>query len=557
LHDLGDLGVVQTLHIAERDGQPLIGRNRGERAGQHVAKLRLLGAVVGSGRGVRRIEAALAFAGRLIERGHGASLTAAQFVVRGVGGDTVEPGTEAAAAELVQMAVGRDERLLRRVLGGLRRAKHSQAEVEHGCLVVLYEQVERGEIALAHAGQQIGFVRPWFHLPTFYLPQQSRQPRAAAVTNFFAGRLCLGEEHLYNGWWMTRFDKMDGFGRSEVEASQHPAYDPLFGDWGPAAPASPAAGSDPLFGYQHVPASEDPYAFNRYDPQAAAAGAASAAASVATFPTVRQPYYEEQLTEAQRRLREGTVTLPAERRWVVTVRELAETLLLAALIFLAVRGSFQNFRVEGASMNPSLENGEYLIVNKLSYAELDLSMFNWLPFFDAGSNPVHHLLGGPSRGDVIVFAAPTSPSRDFIKRVIGLPGDTVTIDNASGVVSVNGKKLEEPYIQGTTTCGQQPCTYNIPAAGSVAAHAQCGSDDCYFVMGDNRQNSSDSRQGWLVPKENIVGKTFVTYWEAGSPNIGLAPNHSVSFAQGDGSSAIPSPTPTPVPTPTPTAVPRQ
>ena len=235
---------------------------------------------------------------------------------------------------------------------------------------------------------------------------------------------------------------------------------------------------------------------------------------------------------------------------MVTVRELAETLLLAALIFLAVRGSFQNFRVEGASMNPSLENGEYLIVNKLSYAELDLSMFNWLPFFDAGANPVHHLLGGPSRGDVIVFAAPTSPNRDFIKRIIGLPGDTVDIDQQTGAVTVNGKKLEEPYIQGTTNCNSS-CEYNIPPAGSAAAHAECGSDDCYFVMGDNRQNSSDSRQGWLVPKENIVGKTFVTYWEAGSPNIGLAPNHSVSFAEGDAAA------PTPAPSPTPTAAPGQ
>lgn len=352
---------------------------------------------------------------------------------------------------------------------------------------------------------------------------------------------------------MTRFDEMNGFGRSEVEASQGPVYDPLFGDWGPAASASPFDGSDPLFGYPHAPASEDPYAFNRYDPQAAAV-------AVAAFPTVRQPAYEEPLTEAQRRLREGTITLPAERRWVVTVRELAETLLLAALIFLAVRGSFQNFRVEGASMNPSLENGEYLIVNKLSYAELDLSMFNWLPFFDAGANPVHHLLGGPSRGDVIVFAAPTSPTRDFIKRVIGLPGDTVTIDSASGAVSVNGKRLEEPYIQGTTNCNQQNCTFVIPPAGSAEAKAQCGSDDCYFVMGDNRQNSSDSRQGWFVPKQNIVGKTFVTYWKEGSPNIGLAPNHSVSLAQDGDASASPSPTPTPIPaapTPAPTAAPGQ
>jgi signal peptidase I len=346
--------------------------------------------------------------------------------------------------------------------------------------------------------------------------------------------------------YMTRLDEMDAFGNAvEPEAKQRPDYDPLFGDWGTVATAPSADDGDSLFGF--TPASANGgvvYTFNAYNPQTAAAAPAAAA----TMPTVLPLPAEEQLTELQRRLRESTVTMPTERRWAVTVRELAETLLLAALIFLSVRASFQNFRVEGASMNPSLENGEYLIVNKLSYAELDLSAFNWLPFFDAGDNPVKHLLGGPTRGDVIVFAAPTSPNRDFIKRIIGLPGDTVDIDQQTGAVTVNGKRLEEPYIQGTTNCNTA-CEYRIPAAGSAEAQAECGSDECYFVMGDNRQNSSDSRQGWLVPKENIVGKTFVTYWEAGSPNIGLAPNHSVSFAEGDDAS------PTPAPSPTPTARP--
>ena len=236
-----------------------------------------------------------------------------------------------------------------------------------------------------------------------------------------------------------------------------------------------------------------------------------------------------QLTEAQLRLRAGVITIPRPaRQWTVTARELAETLLLALLIFLSVRASFQNFRVEGASMQPSLDNGEYLIVNKLSYAELDMSLFNFLPFYEAGADPVTHLWGKPNRGDVIVFRAPTSPNRDFIKRIIGLPGDTIEI-TPEGDVILNGETLSEPYIQGITNCSSKcdgPVT--IPAEGSPEAHARCGSDACYFVMGDNRLNSSDSRADWLVPEENIIGKALITYWHEGGPEFNVAPNHSVS-----------------------------
>ena len=225
----------------------------------------------------------------------------------------------------------------------------------------------------------------------------------------------------------------------------------------------------------------------------------------------------EELSELRRRLREETVVVPKQRRvWVVTLRELTETLLLAGLIFLAVHVSMQNFKVEGASMEPSLDNGEYLIVNRLAYAEIDLGIFDWVPFFDAGEDPVRHLWGSPARGDIIVFRSPANVERDFIKRIIGEPGDVVEIDQDTGVVSVNEQAIDEPYIRGKTNCSSSCGPWVVP-------------ERSYFVMGDNRNNSSDSRQGWFVPEGNIIGKALITYWYDGSPELDLAPNHDVSF----------------------------
>jgi len=199
------------------------------------------------------------------------------------------------------------------------------------------------------------------------------------------------------------------------------------------------------------------------------------------------------------------------RRWFVLGRELVETLLLALLIFLAVRSAVQNFKVEGESMVPSLQNGQYIIVNKLAYAQIDLDKFDWIPFLNPGDNPVHHLFGTPERGDVIVFEAPTKANSDFIKRVIGVPGDTVEIKDS--VVFVNGEPLVEPYITGRTGC---PCGPWVVKPGT------------YFVMGDHRNNSSDSRGFGAITEESIVGKALFSYWPLSE--VGLAPNHSVSFA---------------------------
>jgi signal peptidase I len=112
---------------------------------------------------------------------------------------------------------------------------------------------------------------------------------------------------------------------------------------------------------------------------------------------------------------------------------------------------------------------------------------------------------------VVVFEAPYYPDRDFIKRIVGVPGDKVEIHD--GVVYINDEPLEEPYTQGTTNC---PCGPWYIEEGQ------------YFVMGDHRSNSSDSRQFGPISEGKIIGKTWFSYWPLS--DVGLAPNHSVSFA---------------------------
>ncbi len=200
------------------------------------------------------------------------------------------------------------------------------------------------------------------------------------------------------------------------------------------------------------------------------------------------------------------------RRYLAIAREVVETLLLALLIFLAVRATVQNFKVEGSSMLPSLEDGQYIIVNKLSYAQFDLGIFDFLPFFDAGEDSTRHLFGSPKRGDVVVFESPRNPDRDFIKRIIGEPGDKV--DVRDGVVYINGERLEEPYVS-RLSC---PCgSWDVP-------------EGHYFVLGDHRNNSSDSRASTvgMIPEGKIIGKAWFSYWPLS--DVGPAPNHSVSFA---------------------------
>src|SRR5438105_7142892 len=178
--------------------------------------------------------------------------------------------------------------------------------------------------------------------------------------------------------------------------------------------------------------------------------------------------------------------------------ELLQTIVLTLAIFLGVRSVVQNFRVEGASMEPTLDTGQYLLINKASYFHVEgTPLDRFLPTSHQGSTD--YLFGGPQRGDIVVFRAPTQPDKDFIKRVIGLPGDTVLVKN--GIVYVNGQALTEPYIH-------YPATYTYPFDGQPKQVP----DGYYFVLGDNRPNSSDSHLGWNVPVENLVDRAWISYW---------------------------------------------
>jgi signal peptidase I len=183
--------------------------------------------------------------------------------------------------------------------------------------------------------------------------------------------------------------------------------------------------------------------------------------------------------------------------------EMLQTVLLTLVIFLAVRAVVQNFKVEGASMEPTLHSGQYLLINKVGYLRVDGTPLAWFVKPDPASGG-GYLFGGPQRGDIVVFRSPVQPDKDFIKRVIGVPGDTIEI--RGGQVYVNDQPIDEPYIRDRTP-------YLVPRQTVPPGH--------YYVLGDNRPNSSDSHVWGLVPAENIIGRAWVSYWP---PNLwGVVP----------------------------------
>jgi signal peptidase I len=168
------------------------------------------------------------------------------------------------------------------------------------------------------------------------------------------------------------------------------------------------------------------------------------------------------------------------------LKEFTEALIMALVVFFFLQVSVQNFRVEGSSMAPSMESGEYVTVNKLYFLKLDVARFSRLiPFWDASDDgevfPFRP--DGPRRGGIVVFRFPSDPNRSFVKRIIGLPGEQVSIKR--GVTYVDDQKLDEPYVKIIS----RDETVDFPVLA----------EDHYFVMGDNRPYSNDSRNWGSVP----------------------------------------------------------
>ena len=198
-------------------------------------------------------------------------------------------------------------------------------------------------------------------------------------------------------------------------------------------------------------------------------------------------------------------------------RELLETIVLTLIIFLVVRANISMYRVDGSSMFPTLHDGAYLIVNKTVYFHFDKNaLLNWLPGPDNNEHNVTYLFHKPQRGDIVVLNPPVQTNKPYIKRVIGLAGDHIAVHD--GKVYVNDIAIDEPYIA-------SPAAARFPAFGTPGSSngVYTVPDGQVFVMGDNRNNSSDSRAFGAVALDQIVGQAFVVYLPLNE--AGLIPHH--------------------------------
>tara|TARA_B100000029_G_scaffold331535_1_gene323808 strand:+ start:718 stop:1308 length:591 start_codon:yes stop_codon:yes gene_type:complete len=180
-----------------------------------------------------------------------------------------------------------------------------------------------------------------------------------------------------------------------------------------------------------------------------------------------------------------------------TVFEILETLAFALVVLFLMQTAVANYKVDLYSMDETLKPGDRLVVNRLLYAHVSENRFIdavsfWQDGEQDGSSFLFHT---PRRGEIIVFKFPMDISKDYVKRIIGLPGELIAIKR--GQVLVDGEPLTEPYVVHNDRSNMNPIL--VP-------------EDTYFVLGDNRDVSSDSRNWGVVPLDNIVGKVWLRYW---------------------------------------------
>lgn len=181
------------------------------------------------------------------------------------------------------------------------------------------------------------------------------------------------------------------------------------------------------------------------------------------------------------------------------LRELLETVVAALVLFFVVQALVDNFVVTGPSMEPNVHNKQLILVNKAVYFEVSRSLLDrLLPFVDLGPGEDLYLFHAPRRGEVVIVHRPEVQRgpREIIKRIVGLPGETLEI--RQGTLYLNGRVYREPYVENRDLSGSL-APVRIP-------------EGRYFVMGDNRPTSLDSRDWGTVPAENIIGKAWLNYW---------------------------------------------
>ena len=175
-----------------------------------------------------------------------------------------------------------------------------------------------------------------------------------------------------------------------------------------------------------------------------------------------------------------------------TLREYAETILICSLVFVFLRAFvFQQSEIPSGSMEDTVLPGDYILVNRFVFAP---TAWPW----ERGILPVRDL----ERGDLVVFMHPDEPERDFIKRVIGLPGESLEV--RQGYVHIDGRALDEPYVNPLYRTRHSFPLVHVPPGE-------------YFVMGDHRNNSADSREWGTVPRDLIKGRAFLVLLSTSAP----------------------------------------